>query len=52
MLVLEELEQREARGARIYGEILAHACTNDAFHMTQPRTGRHADGALHARLPA
>ena len=33
------------RGARIYGEIIAHASTNDAFHMTQPR----ADGAQAAR---
>ena len=34
-----------ARGAHIYGEVLAHACTNDAFHMTQPRP----DGAQAAR---
>ena len=45
MLVLEELEHAQARGARIYGEILSHACTNDAFHMTQPRP----DGAQAAR---
>ncbi|HLK55552.1 MAG TPA: beta-ketoacyl-ACP synthase II [Chthonomonadaceae bacterium] len=37
ILVLEEFDHARARGARIYGEILAHACTNDAFHMTQPR---------------
>ena len=37
MLVLEELGHAQARGAHIYGEILGHACTNDAFHMTQPR---------------
>jgi 3-oxoacyl-[acyl-carrier-protein] synthase II len=45
MLVLEELSHAEARGARIYGEILSHACTNDAFHMTQPRP----DGVQAAR---
>lgn len=45
MLVLESWDHAQARGARIYGEILAHACTNDAFHMTQPR----ADGAQAAR---
>lgn len=45
MLVLEEWGHAQARGARIYGEILSHACTNDAFHMTQPRT----DGAQAAR---
>ena len=37
MLVLEEYEAAKARGARIYGEILSHAITNDGFHMTQPR---------------
>ena len=45
MLVLEEYGHAQARGAQIYGEILAHACTNDAFHMTQPRP----DGAQAAR---
>ncbi len=45
MLVLEEWGHAQARGARIYGEILSHACTNDAFHMTQPRP----DGAQAAR---
>ncbi|MBC7527433.1 MAG: beta-ketoacyl-ACP synthase II [Chthonomonadaceae bacterium] len=37
ILVLEELGHAQARGAQIYGEILAHSLTNDAFHMTQPR---------------
>ena len=45
MLVLEEYEHARARGADIYGEIVSHFCTNDAFHMTQPRT----DGAQAAR---
>ena len=45
MLVLEDLDHARARGARIYGEILSHACTNDAFHMTQPRP----DGVQAAR---
>ncbi len=45
MLVLEEYEHARARGVPIYGEVLAHACTNDAFHMTQPRP----DGAQAAR---
>ena len=37
MLVLEGLESARSRGAHIYGEILGHSCTNDSFHMTQPR---------------
>ncbi len=45
MLVLEEFGHAQARGAQIYGEILGHACTNDAFHMTQPRP----DGTQTAR---
>ena len=45
MLLLEEWEHAQARGARIYGEILSHACTNDASHMTQPRP----DGVQAAR---
>ena len=48
MLVLEDLDHAQARGARIYGEILSHAFTNDAYHMTQPR----ADGAQAARCMA
>ena len=45
MLVLEDRDHAQARGARVYGEILSHAFTNDAYHMTQPRS----DGAQAAR---
>jgi 3-oxoacyl-[acyl-carrier-protein] synthase II len=45
MFVLEEFQHAVERGAVIYGEILAHACTNDAYHMTQPRP----DGVQAAR---
>ena len=38
MLVLEQWEQAQARGARIYAELLGYATTNDAFSMTSPRT--------------
>jgi 3-oxoacyl-[acyl-carrier-protein] synthase II len=45
LLLLESYEHASKRGARIYGEIVSHACTNDAHHMTQPRP----DGAQAAR---
>ena len=35
-LILESLEHANKRGARIYGELIGYATTNDAFHQVAP----------------
>lgn len=36
IVVLEELEEAQRRGARVYAEVLAYGASNDAHHMLQP----------------
>jgi 3-oxoacyl-[acyl-carrier-protein] synthase II len=51
VLVLEERGRAVARGARIYAELMGHAYTNDAYHMTAPRPdGRQAARAMRLAL--
>jgi 3-oxoacyl-[acyl-carrier-protein] synthase II len=44
VLVLEERQRAEARGARIYAEVAGYASNNDAYHMVAPRP----DGSMAA----
>jgi 3-oxoacyl-[acyl-carrier-protein] synthase II len=38
-VVLERWDRAEARGAKIYGEIVGYGCNADAYHITAPSPG-------------
>ncbi|MDQ2935571.1 MAG: beta-ketoacyl-ACP synthase II, partial [Chloroflexota bacterium] len=51
VLVLEALDHAQARGARIHGEVVGYAATDDASHITLPAPGgRGAVGSMRLAL--
>ncbi len=50
ILVIEALESAQARGAKIYAEIIGYGATDDAYHISAPAPG--GSGAAKAMLRA
>jgi 3-oxoacyl-[acyl-carrier-protein] synthase II len=51
VVILEPLENAQARGAKVYGEILGDSLTNDAYHIISPEpTGESWARAMRAAM--
>lgn len=48
VVILEEYEHAQKRGAHIYAEVAGYGCTADAYHITSP--AEDGAGAAHAML--